>query len=333
MVRRAILDRGEEQTADDEALPPSQPITAKSGRPAAHWRGAGGRWMIWVARTVAWCVLLLIGYRGVLAIVQGQGSGASGSSAAAVGGTRFPVSLAEAYALDFGDVYFNYSPATAAKRAHDLARFLPRGASSQLGWNGAGTQVLLSDQVAGVQVSSDHAAVVTLLAAVGNGNLVELGVPIYAGDGGMAVSGDPALLAAPAQASPPLASQQAGDPATETELQSQLPAFFEAYASGDRATLARFVVPGSAIASLGGAVTFSAIDNVYAPAGGARRQISVTVTWQLPTYPAAKTVATAPAALQMTYQMTVVRLGNSWNVASIGASADPQQSSPVQGPP
>src|SRR5262245_14960491 len=32
-------------------------------------RGAGGRWLVWVLRAVVWLVLLLIGYRGVDAIV------------------------------------------------------------------------------------------------------------------------------------------------------------------------------------------------------------------------------------------------------------------------
>jgi hypothetical protein len=335
MVRRALLDRGEDLATDDaEALPPSQPITARSGQATAHWRGAGGRWMVWVARTLVWCVLLLVGYRGVLAIVHGQGSGASGANSATAGSSQFPVTMAEAYALNFGDVYLNFSPATAARRGHDLARFLSAGSDPQLGWNGAGTQVLLAEQVAGIQVTSDHAAVVTLLARLGGGSLIELGVPIYADGTGMVVSGDPALLPGPARATVPSAGQRGGDQATETALQSQLPAFFEAYASGDRTTLDRFVSPGSAIAGLGGAVTFSAIDSVYAPAGGDHRQISVTVTWQLgATSQAAKTVLTAPAALQMTYAMTVIRQGNSWDVASIGASATPTTQSSAQGPP
>ena len=121
----------------------------------------------------------------------------------------------------------------------------------------------------------------TLLARLGGGRLIELGVPIYAAHGGMIVSGNPALLPGPAKVTPP-APSQTSDQATEAALQSQLPAFFEAFASGDRTTLARFTWPGAHIAGLGGSVTFGAIDSVYAPVGGSRRQISVTVTWQLP---------------------------------------------------
>ena len=70
---------------------------------------------------------------------------------------------------------------------------------------------------------------------------------------------------------------------------------------------------------------FAAIDRVFAPPGGNRRQISVTVTWNLS--PAQSGVAAAPAALPMTYEMTVVRQAGSWDVQSIGASAQ------SQGPP
>jgi hypothetical protein len=331
MVRRALLDRGDLLPADDEALPLSQPLPARPDQVAAHWRGAGGRWLIWVARVIAWAVILLVGYRGILAIIDGRTSAAPAGSVAGVGGGRFPVSMAEAYALQFGDVYLSFSPATAAQRSHELARFLPPGTDSQLGWNGAGTQHLLDEQVAGVTVTGSHSAVVTLLARLSGNRLVELGVPIYAAHGGMVVSGDPALLPGPAKVTPPTASQ-ASDQATEAALQSQLPAFFEAFASGDRTTLARFTWPGAQIKGLGGAVIFGAIDNVFAPAGGSRRQISVTVTWQLPAAPAAPTggsVGAAPAAVQMTYQMTVIRQRSSWDVQSIGAST----TALTQGPP
>jgi Conjugative transposon protein TcpC len=331
MDRRAILERGEELTADDEALPLSQPPAATSDQVAAHWRGAGGRWLVWVARAVAWAVLILIGYRGVLAIIEGNSSSTrSGPSASASATTQFPVMLASAYALEFGDVYLNFSPATAAQRGQDLARFLPLGADPQLGWNGVGTQRLQDEQVSGVSVTGSHTAVVTLLARLSNGGLIELAVPIYAANGGMAVSGDPALLPGPAKAAPPQVSQQPADQATETALQDQLPAFFQAYASGDQTTLARFASPGAHIVGLGGAVTFGAIDSVYAPVGGASRNISVTVTWQLtPASRGSVTVAAAPGSLQMTYQMTVIQQGGSWGVQSIGPSTLPL----AQGPP
>jgi hypothetical protein len=328
MVRRALLDRGDLLPADDEALPISQPLPARPDQVAAHWRGAGGRWLIWVARAIAWAVILLIGYRGVLAIIDGRTSDTPAGSGAAVGGGQFPVTMAEAYALQFGDIYLSFSPATAAQRSHDLARFLPPGADPQLGWNGAGAQRLLDEQVAGVSVTGSHSAVVTLLARLSGNRLIELGVPIYVAHGGMVVLGDPALLPGPAKVTPPTGSQTS-DQATEAALERQLPAFFGAFASGDRTTLARFTWPGAHITGLDGVVTFGAIDNVYAPPGGSRRQISVTVTWQLPAAPTAGSIGAASAAMQMTYQMTVIRQRSSWDVQSIGAAT----TALTQGPP
>src|SRR5215475_213632 len=300
MVRRALLDRGDELAADSEAhargrapsqshvqspnqaQPTHRPFRAE--RAAPHWRGAGGRWLVWVGRVVLWAVIVLIGYRGVLAIVGGPSSARPLASPRAAAGASapFPVALAEAYALEFGDIYLNFSPATAASRSKALATFLPAGADPQLGWNGAGTQQLLDEQIAGITVRTAHTAVVTLLARLSNGSMIELGVPVYASGSGIAVSGDPALLPPPVTVVVPAADQAAADQATEATLQTQLAGFFAAYASGDQSTLARFLTPGTRLTGLGGEVTFGAIDAVYAPVGGSTRTISVTVTWQLP---------------------------------------------------
>ena len=331
MVRRALLDRDDVLSADDEALPTSPSLP--SSRPTkAHWRGSGARWLIWIGRAIVWAVIILIGYRGILAIIQGRTSGTSASSPAATSSPQFPVTMAEAYAMQFGDVYLNFSPAGAARRSRELAGFLGAGADPQLGWNGVGTQRLQAEQVAAVSITGSHSAVVTLLASLSSGRMIELGVPIYAANGGMIVSGNPALLPAPLRATLPTPGQSGDDQATAAALQSQLPAFFEAFASGDRTTLARFTLPGARIDGLNGAVTFGAIDSVYAPAGGSRRTISVTLTWRLPALPNASTsgsVGAANASIGMTYQMTVVRQQGSWDVASIGASTVPFQ----QGPP
>jgi hypothetical protein len=332
MARRALLERSTEFTADEEVLPPRQPHYLRPEPTAAHWRGAGGRWLIWVARVVAWAVLLIIGYRGVVAIIHGPAPAAPAASDNSSGGTQFPVSAAEAYALEFGDVYLNFSPSSAAVRSRDLAAFLPPGTASQDGWNGAGTQRLIDEQAAGISVTSTHTAVVTLLAQLSNGHLIELGVPVYVDARGMSISGSPALLHGPAKAVQPVASQQTSDQATEAALQAQLPAFFQAYAAGDQGTLARFTAPGAHITGLHSQVTFGGIDSIYVPAGGSTRPASVTVTWQFPsdvgTSGGSSAVGDAPAALQMTYQMTVVRQGGSWDVESIGASTQPV----VQGP-
>src|SRR5215472_3479485 len=108
----------------------------RKDRTASGWRGAGGRWLVWVFRVVVWLVLLVVGYRGVTAIVLGQTP--SGQSPAASRGpaSTFPVALAGAYALEFGQVYLNADAAAATQRASELAAFLPPGADPALGWNG-----------------------------------------------------------------------------------------------------------------------------------------------------------------------------------------------------
>src|SRR5262249_53392474 len=134
MVRRALLDRGDELAADAEApsggqapshiqeMSRTHPQSGSGGFRAAQrtgrWRGAGGRWLVWVGRVVLWAVIVLIGYRGVLAIVSGPSSSSRPASQHTTPDVRsaFPVALAEAYALQFGKVYLNFSPATPASR-------------------------------------------------------------------------------------------------------------------------------------------------------------------------------------------------------------------------
>jgi hypothetical protein len=228
--------------------------------------------------------------------------------------------------LQFGDVYLNFSPATAAQRSRNLARFLPPGSDAELGWNRAGTERLLSEQVASISVTGSHTAVVILLVRTAGSGLFELGVPIYAAHGGMSVPDNPSILSAPPKAIPPIAAnQQASDSNAQAQLQSQLPAFFRAYADGDRSTLARFSAPGIHLSGLRGAVGFGAIDNVFVPSGGDTRQITVTVTWEVssPSSPR-RGKASSPATLQVAYQMTVIRQGSSWDIESIGTSTQAQ---------
>ncbi len=111
MVRKATLDRDlrpDDRAASDEAEPglPASPAR----RPEFRWRGAGGRWLVWVFRVVVWAVLLIIGYRGITGIVAGpQRASPASVSPAAAAPDGFPAQLAEAYALQFGNVYLNSS--------------------------------------------------------------------------------------------------------------------------------------------------------------------------------------------------------------------------------
>ena len=297
------------------------------------WRGSGsgsgGRWLLWPLRVVLWVALLVIAFRGLTEIVFNTASAPAGGGTGprtAVGG-QFPASLAEAYAAEFGRVYLSFSPQNQGQREQALAAFVPAGvlaANPNLGWNGTGQLNLQAEQVAGITVRDPRHAVVTLLALV-NGQLIQLGVPVAAsGGGGVVVSGEPAWLSAPPQISPPpTPAPRSSDPVAESQLMNELPAFFQAYASSDSATLNRYAVRGVSLTGLGGSVTFDSIGALVVPPGGTTRQITVTVIWQLPEQAAASANLGMASKLEVTYGMSVVDLqSGKWYVKEIGASTE-----------
>jgi Conjugative transposon protein TcpC len=315
-------------------VPPGERAGREAARtPPRIWPGSGGRWLVWVFRALLWTVLLLIGYRGVAAIVMGTpGPGSAPARPAApvavAGGQAggFPVALAQAYALQFGQAYLNFDPARAAQRSLTLAAFLPQGSDPMFGWNGGAARIMQSEQVAGVTVTDAHRGVVDLLARV-NGRLLELGVPVYATGSDMSVSGYPALLPAPAPVTPPRQPRARQDLAAKSSLNRLLPGFFRAYAASDAVRLGVFTA-GRSVPGLDGAVRFVRIAHLSVPAfAGATRHLAVTVVWQVGARSgsgqAAKQTAHAapPARLSMSYAITVVRHRASWLVRSISASA------------
>jgi hypothetical protein len=335
MVRRSTVDRspqsgayGAGYEAEAEHLESGQAARARASRARASgaWGGAGGRWLVWTFRAALWAVLLLVVYRGVTAIVLGETPPTKAAGGApASPASRFPATLADAYALEFGQIYLNFSPATATQRETQLAGFVPAGSDPQLGWNGTGSLQLQSEQVAGTAVRDATHAVVTLLAKV-NGHLMELGVPIYATPAGLVVSGEPAWLPAPSGVSVPSSSDVASDSATQTVLMNQLPSFFQAYGSGNQVTLGRFLAPGASVSGLGGAVAFKSITAVSVPPGGSTRHITATVLWNVPGQGGGRGSG-GPAGLEMSYALTMVQRSGTWYVRNISASTT------SQGPP
>jgi Conjugative transposon protein TcpC len=294
-----------------------------SGAPSGRaWSGGGGRWLLWPLRLVLWAALLIVAYRGVTAIVFHQASapqvGGAGSAGTTAG--QFPVALADAYATEFGQVYLNFSPATQGQREQELAAFVPpsvAAANPDLGWNGTGQLRLQSEQVTGIAVQDPQHAVVTLLATV-NGQLMELGVPVIAAGGGVVVAGEPAWLPAPRQISPPKTAGQGSDPVARNQLMNELPAFFQAYASGDSAALSQFELRGVPLTGLGGTVTFDSIAGLQVPPGGTTRQITVSVIWQL-----GGPASAGITKLEMAYRVSVVDLqSGKWYVNEISAATE-----------
>jgi hypothetical protein len=291
------------------------------------WQGGGGRWLLWPLRVVLWGALLVIAFRGITAIVFNT------AAAPAVGGTgpqsatrQFPVTLAEAYAAEFGRVYLSFSPQNQGQREQALTAFVPASVSAanpDLGWNGTGQLNLQAEQVAGITVQDPRHAVVTLLVLI-NGQLMQLGVPVAASGRGVVVSGEPAWLSAPPQISPPPRVLGRSDPVAQSQLMNELPAFFQAYANSDRSALNRFEVRGVSLTGLGGAVAFDSIGALHVPPGGATRQITVTVIWQLPDQ--SGSAAGNPgmtSKLEMTYSVSVVDLqSGKWYVKEIGATTE-----------
>ena len=108
------------------------------------------------------------------------------------------------------------------------------------------------------------------------------------------------------------------DPVAHRELLNELPAFFQAYASGDSAALNRFAVRGTSLTGLGGTVTFDSIASLQVPPGGANRKITVTVIWQVPGQG-----EPGVTKLAMAYGMSVVDLqSGKWYVNEISASTE-----------
>jgi hypothetical protein len=323
-VRRlsvASLDSGAESPV--YGAEPSATADRAASADRSPWGGGGGRWAVWTLRVVLWAVILIVGYRGIAAIFFGQSSSGDGGKAAgaAPSASGFPATVGEAFALRFGQVYLNVNPDKADQRAQSLAAFIPasaRATNPEFGWTGTGTSVVQSIQVAGVDVRSAKTAVVTLLASV-NGSLMELGVPLYAADGGLVVSAEPAWLPAPRTATLPQSHRPASDQAAKAALASQLPDFFTAFAGGDQARLSRYLAPGATLRGLGGAVSFGSIAALNVPPGGATRDITVTVNWTLPVQ-----AGTGPPGLATTYDMSVVdQQTGRWYVKDIRASTQP----------
>ena len=250
-----ISPRPQPLTLDSEVDPLAAGMQADgslAARPGIgdSWQSAGGRWMLWSLRAVLWTALLAIAFRGIIifssspAPADGTGTGTGG---------EFPVSLAEAYATEFGRVYLGFSPQSPGQREQVLAEVPARtsAANPSLGWNGIGQLNLQSLQVAGIKVQDLRHALVTLLALLGGRLMEELGV-----------RSPPPAAGWWSPASPPgcpRAADRAGrrprgpDWVAQSQLMNELPAFFQAYASGDKAALNRFRFRGVSVTGLGSA--------------------------------------------------------------------------------
>ena len=222
-----------------------------------------------------WATLLIIAYRGVTAIIFDQASAprADGTEPAGAAAAQFPVTLAEAYATEFGQVYLNFSPAIQAQREQQLAAFVPASvaaANPDLGWNGAGQLSLQSEQVAGIAVADPQPCRGD---PAGHRERPAHGArrARVASGGGVVIPGEPAWLPAPQRISPPTVASAGSDPVAQGQLMAELPAFFEAYATGDSAALSRFEAPRR-VTDRAGRRAHVRLDREPAGAAGRRHQ-------------------------------------------------------------
>jgi hypothetical protein len=336
MARRPAVEHGP-QTAAQDALGsamadpwgPSDkgalgPLDGKRGRGGrgggGRWGGSGGRWWIWIGRLVLWAFILVVIVNGIRAPFERFTAKPSTAPTAGQNAqkTQFPEGAASAYALQFAGVYLSYDQKNPAARETQLSYFLPDGADQQLGWDGNGQMAVQQLQVAGVDARDSNNAIVTLLVKA-NDKWLQLAVPVYAKDGAMVISGEPALLPAPPRAALPQPAAKDRDSDLEGQLKPRLETFFKAYASSDQSILG-LLFSGGPITGLNGAVNFAQLGDVVAPRGAAgERTVTATVSWQIPT---AQNKAAA-AKLEQTYQLTVVKKDDgNWYVKDIrGATA------------
>jgi hypothetical protein len=294
---------GEEPSASADRDPGGKPPRA----------GGDGRWAAWPKRVGLWSAIL---FDETPPSGSGTGNDTTGTTA-----SGFPVTLGEAFVMRFEQIYLNYGPSTAARWAQQLAAFIPANARAQdpqFGWNGHGTSVTQSTEVAGIDVRSADTAVVTLLTSA-NGQPVELGVPRYLSDGRPVVPGQPAWLPAPPAAALASARQAGCGQTAKGALASQLPGFCQAFAVGGQAALGRYLASGASIGGLGGAVSPDSVTPLQLPRGGATRDIAVTTDLTIPDQ-----VGTGSPRLVTTCDMSVIdQQSGKWYVKDVRASTQP----------
>ncbi|MEU5880298.1 conjugal transfer protein [Spirillospora sp. NPDC047279] len=328
MARRSAVRHGRETAVVEEApaaglgldpsaepwdVPKQRRGGGGGGRGGGRYRGSGGRWWVWVGRAVLWAVILVILVNGIRAPFERFTATETGSPEAPRPGkaAQFPSSAASAFALQFATVYLNYDQKTAPARETQIRAFIAEGADGQFGWNSVGTLQVQSVQVAGVDARDANNATVTVLAR-SQDKWLRLAVPVYAKDGALVISGRPALLPPPARAVLPQTGARDRDQALESELQPVLGPFFQAYASGDAAALARYA-DGKTLSGLAGAVTFAQVREVIAPKGPAgERTVTATVAWQI-----TGDAAGVGGELEQSYQLEMVKKGANWFVRDI----------------
>ena len=279
--------------------------------------GAGGRWLVGLGRVVLWLFILVVIFNGIWIPLRGGFAFSTASDEPEqVEGVTYPETAATAFALGFAETYVNTEDPEA--RLNSLATYVPEGRAADLELP---VDSLTGENltVVGVDVRDEHNAMITVRGDI-NGETMALDIPVYADpDGSLAVSGRPALLAAPPVGAPQQPDAET-DEASGPAIQEMLEGFFEAYAQDDH--LDRYVETGGSIPALPEeSLVFAELTDVtvlsHTSTGDDEdvRQVPVTVRWDIP-----GSEGDRAAQLVQDYLVIVVHTGDGWDVRDIQGS-------------
>ncbi|WP_304453524.1 conjugal transfer protein [Nocardiopsis sp. YSL2] len=283
----------------------------RARRPRA---GAGGRWWVGVGRAVLWAFIIVVLFNGIWYPLRGGLALPTAAEEPEETETvAFPETAAAAFALRFAEAYLDTEDPEA--RLEALAAYVPEGEAAALD---AAADSLTGENltVVSIDAADDHNAVVVVRGDVNDGPM-SLEVPVYADGEALAVSGPPALLAAPPRASLPRPASVEEDPRAAEELQGVLTGFFDAYAEGPE-HLEQYVEQGAAIAPLpDNSLRIVELSDIVVPSQSSTgdddvRQVALTALWSV-----LGSDGSEVGQLRQSYLVTVVDSGSEWRVRDI----------------
>jgi hypothetical protein len=219
----------------------------------------------------------------------------------------------ETFATEFITAYLTHQDGALSTWQAQVSPYLAAGVDPSSWWNGQGSEQVaevLPVSTSGLGQGVDQ---VTVAALIG-GAWSYLGVPVYAAGGSYAVTGPPAMVSAPPVASWSPPAGEAVDSTLSAQLQSNVSAFFAAYAAGNGTQLGYYSTPGAAIRGLDGEVSLGRLVELQVLQGGSsKRTATATVAWNS---------HGSSTSYQQTYQLSLRYLGGKWLVASVRPASE-----------
>jgi hypothetical protein len=303
---------------------PEKNTSAKTETPAKKGSPlAGGRWKIAAFRGFFFLLMGLLiagGFKNVVAKDEPVSVDTLTTQvAAALGQNGFPTEEAEAFAIRFANTYLSYSPDTRSARDAALATYAQEGVGTGFRPAENASQSIVSGPfVSGdPELTSAEQGVITVTAQVNSGAWVYLSIPVYADNktGGLAISGEPAFVAAPVTATPPGETSLSTDSDDELEASLStdvLPLYFRNWAASDETSLKLLLdktATQAATTGLHGMFTLDRLGDVSVPVtGGDKREIEATVQWNSPSV----------GVYTQTYRLTIVKGSDgNWKIQDI----------------